>query len=258
MGKELQTPWIHNTLIDGESSLAYDLFQGIGEPQVGFVTGLHGHEAVVIGIVRTALNHRTVTGELKYSHIRISHAHPAAIHARTRDGDGVDINRQFPVPGEMPTHPRARLLRLCTDKFPLHYMFSFHEDHEDSPAPFYFYDIPQHTDDSIAEDLVHRLRKNLVGVIKKQGFGTFTGSDAPDLGNWITDGYVQTTASDHYDTTYETHLVDLGARGLGSVKRAFVFEIPGCGTRAEKQLHVHLVLDTFILPFLNETLSHTR
>lgn len=255
MRKEIHTSLIKDTLVEGESALAYELFQGIGVPRFGVVTGYHGHEYQVIGVLRTKMNHRIVTGKLRHSHVRVFHAHPAAIHARTREGDGVDINRQFPEPGAEPTHPRARLLRELTErKFPIEYVFSIHEDNEGPPSPFYFYDIPQHTNDQPMEHLVHGLRGDLIGAIKQQGFKTFTGLDAPDLGNWIEDGFVQTTASDHYDKTFETHMVDLGARGTGGVKRSFVFEVPGTGSRGEKEYHVDLILDRFILPFLNAAL----
>src|SRR5450830_731582 len=94
----------------GDSLLAYEQFHGVGQPEVEFLTGVHGHEFTVIGIARTELSRRTVTGELKHSHVRISHAHPAAIDARDKKGNDIDLNRAFP-PGEMPTYPGAILFR---------------------------------------------------------------------------------------------------------------------------------------------------
>lgn len=210
----------------------------------------------MIGIARTELSRRTVTGELKHSHVRISHAHPAAIDARSKKGNDIDLNRAFP-PGEMPTYPGAILFRRVTDQFPIKYIFSFHEDHEPPGLPFYFYDIPRHVNDSATEDLVHHLRDNLVGALRREGFRTHTGLDDPNdpvLGYWVENGYVQQTAPDHYDTSSEVHFVDLGARGMSPAERAFVFEVPGFESRAVKKAHVDLILDTFVLPFIREAI----
>lgn len=257
MRKELPTPFTTETLVEGDSSLQYYQFHGMGKPETAFVSGIHGHEFGVIGIARTELDRRTVTGQLKHSHVHISHAHPPAIHAKEKLGNDIDLNRAYPVPAEMPVYPGAKLLRRVADQFPIKYIFSFHEDHEPPGLPFYFYDIPRHLQDTAAEDLVYRLRGDLMRAVHKHGFKTHTGLDDkndPVLGNWIENGYVQTTASDHYDTTYEVHMTDLGARGMGTVQRAFVFEIPGFVSRAEKKAHVDLILDTFVLPFLEAAL----
>lgn len=245
-----RTPFCKDFLFyDQNKKLEYEVFHGFGEPNFAVVTGYHGHEYGVIGRLRTMLNRRISTGKLRHSHVRVFYAHPEAVHARTREANGIDINRQFSEPGEMPAYPQAQLLRKMADKFPLLYVFSFHEDNE---YPFYFYDIPQHTNDAVMENRAKRLRDGLIEAVKQQGLATYSGPD--DLGYQIRDGYVLTPAPENYDNTYETHLVDLGARGLGTVVRSWVFEIPGHETIDQKQQHVSLILDKFVLPFTSETL----
>jgi len=262
MGKELFTPLTKEVLKEGDSSLVCHQFQGVGKVESGFVTGLHGLEYRVINIVQSELNTNRVTGALRHSHIHISHAHPDAIRARTRKGNGVDINRQFVTPGDTPSYPGARLLKKAVGAFPVKYLFSFHEDHpdpqdpHDSPRPFYYYDIPQPSRDLSVDALVDRLNGHLIASLRRKGFSTFTGIDDPDdlhLGSHFDNGYAK-VPSTYYDTTFETHMVDLGARGLSTVQRAFVFEIPGRATLGEKKVHVHEIFKTFITPFICEAL----
>jgi hypothetical protein len=257
MPERLQTPFSKGILVhdqDKNTNLEYEVFRGIGEPNSAFVAGHHGQEYRVIGRLRTALNQRIITGDLRHSHIRVFYAHPGAIQARTREANGVDINREFPA-GEMPTYPQAMLLRRVIDKFPIKYLFSFHEDYVDEPHPFYMYDDTQNTHDLVMEQRVQRLWNVLNGTLKQQGFETYTGLD--DLGNQIINGYVRTTTSDHYDRTLESYLVDLGRRGIGQVQRSFTFEVPGHESIAVKQTYLKHILGEFVIPIISETLPIT-
>jgi hypothetical protein len=262
MGKELFTPLTKEVLKEGDSSLVCHQFQGVGKVESGFVTGLHGLEYRVINIVQSELNTNRVTGALRHSHIHISHAHPDAIRARTRKGNGVDINRQFVTPGDTPSYPGARVLRNMVSASPITYIFSFHEDHpdpqnpQDTQRPFYVYDIPRPNSNKKTDRLVDRLHKNLIASLSRFGFSVFTGIDDPgdaNLGVEFKNGYGN-APSTVYDASFETHMVDLGARGHGTVERAFVFEIPGHASPLEKQAHVGQIFGSFILPFLSEAL----
>jgi hypothetical protein len=264
MMPELQTPFSKDFLGHDEATkLDFEEFRGIGEPEIEVVVGAHGQEFQIINIVRTSLNRRIITGEFQQSHIRVFHAHPEAIRVRHRWAPGrIDINRKFPL-GEMPVYPPAMLLRELADKFPIKYVFSFHEDKVRKRHPFYFFDTPQPIRDPIVDERVLRLRDDLINAIKQQKFGhplgaTYTGGSEDDLTFNAVDGYAF-APSNEYDGSYETHLVDLGARGMGTVQRAFVFEIPGHARREIKQMHVDLILDKFVIPFISETLvSHPQ
>jgi hypothetical protein len=259
MMPELSTPFSKDILVHDEAArLEYEVFRGIGEPQVEIVAGAHGQEFGIVNILRTSLNRRIIAGEFLHSHIRIFRAHPEALRVRHRKAPGgIDINREFPA-GEMPEYPPARLLREVADQFPIKYVFSFHEDYVRKRHPFYFFDIPQPVKDPIEDERVQRLRDDLIAALKQQKFrhplgATYTGGSEDDLSFYANDGYAF-TPSNEYDRSYETHLVDLDARGTGTVQRAFVFDIPGHVQRKTKQMYVDLILDKFIIPFLSETL----
>lgn len=262
MRKESQIFYKKETLAEGKSLPVCHRFQGVGDIASLFITGIHGLERGVIPIVQSQLSSRRFTGELRYSHMHIPNAHPEAIRAGTRTGGGVDLNRQYTTPGEMPVHPGARLLRNLVSASPIKYIFSFHEDHPDpndpgqETRPFYVYDIPQSNSNKKTDRLVDRLNKNLIASLSRFGFSVFTGIDDPkdaSLGVEFNNGYGKAPSIIH-DASFETHMVDLGARSVGTVERAFVFEIPGTATSLEKQAHVSQIFGSFILPFLSEVL----
>lgn len=265
MRVESQIFYKKETPVEGKSSPACHTFHGIGDIKSLFITGIHGLESGVIPIVQSQLSSRMFTGELKHSHMHIPNAHPEAVRAGTRTGGGVDLNRQYKIPGEIPVHPGARLLRNMVSVSPISYIFSFHEDHPDSndlgqkARPFYVYDIPRPHSNKKTDSLIDRLHKNLIASLSRSGFSVFTGIDDPadaNLGVDFTNGYGK-APSTVYDKSFETHMVDLGARGHGTVERAFVFEIPGHATPSEKQAHVGQIFGSFILPFLSEALPLT-
>ena len=265
MGKESQIFYKKETPAEGKSSPACHRFQSSGAIECLFITGIHGLECGVIPIVQSQLSTRRFTGELKHSHMHIPNAHPEAVRAGTRTAAGIDLNRQYKIPGEMPVHPGARLLRNMVSSSPIAYIFSFHEDHPDpnnpeqDARPFYVYDIPRPNSNKKTDRLVDRLHKNLIASLSRFGFSVFTGIDDPgdaNLGVEFKNGYGNAPSTVH-DASFETHMVDLGARGHGTVERAFVFEIPGHATPFEKQVHVSQIFGSFILPFLQEALPLT-
>ena len=85
MMPELPTPFSKDILVNNEATrLEYEVFRGIGEPEVEFVSGMHGQEFGIVNILRTSLNRRIIEGKFIRSHIRIFRAHPEALRARHR------------------------------------------------------------------------------------------------------------------------------------------------------------------------------
>lgn len=215
-------------------------------PTALFVAGLHGDEAGIIEPLYTMLD--TFTGTGIGDHIRVMQANPEAVKRATRTVDGVDLNRQF-IDAVSVDHPQAKLLadtiRTHQDVYTV---FSFHEDRDQDG--FYMYYHPFDADFGQNDQLILNLKDRLCGAIKDAGFGTFSGIDDPGLQNTVVDGFIAYPADGVPDKTFEMWAANAKGNGHPHMRRSFVFEVPSSMTPERKQEMLHIVFETFILPYL--------
>lgn len=239
-------------------------FEQFGEnPNSLFISGIHGDEKGVIGRLRTQLNRTMVVyPRLLNNVLRVFQAYPEAISAGTRgvvSGTRMDdLERSFPKPGRGEiSHPQAVLLAELLKNYPdLEFLFSFHEDTrwnspDDYVPKFYIYDVSR-TGNEKDQQTVTNLCKELIAKIKKKFRDNIvhSGIDDYELQIEIDDGYKLTPAVDFEVGDFETYAVETGRIGKSKIKRAFFFEIPTDLTIAEKDKMVALILNDFIIPFL--------
>ncbi len=211
------------------------------KPRALFVSGIHGDECEVIPYLRAAINTCAASGALS-EYAVIFEAYPETVEDKTRKWrDGTDGNRIFNALNPEPVEPQAALLHRALTILPqLSALFSFHmhvSDEGDPRTPFYFYYAPRYQgqDEYLR---VQTLREKLNFALREQGFATYTGLDAEDLGHEVVDGYVYTPADMEDDGSFETYAL---YRGL---KSAFTFEV------LPDDNMMSIIFQEFILPFL--------
>ncbi|WP_255168253.1 succinylglutamate desuccinylase/aspartoacylase domain-containing protein [Natrononativus amylolyticus] len=90
-GQDETTTYVIESAVDGPTALV--------------IGGIHGDEPAGFEAAANATGWEIDAGTL----VVIPEAYPSAVEAGTREYDGIDINKQFPV-GEEPTTPHARAL----------------------------------------------------------------------------------------------------------------------------------------------------
>ncbi len=264
MNKELPTPFKTETLFhESGDRLVVELFQGIGDPRVLFVSKIHLNELQVAGRQRTHINRRIITGDFPLSHVRVFQVCPE--NSNDRYLHGLDLNRQFLHPLEPLIHSRASLLRELTTQFPIEYIFSSHQYHPkrdtkgnllEPHRPFHFYHIDPSQHEVGHKPLVRDYRNRLISSIKSAGYDVYSGPDDPDISPLsFEDGYLYTPAFENIDHTFETDAVLRGALGTKTVvKEAYVFEISEQLPLADKKRQVEITMDEFALPYVKTVL----
>ncbi len=219
------------------------------EPTSMFVAGIHGDEYEIILPLKRILEQRTATKpQLFGSHIRVMEAFPKALHAKSRKSDDADLNRQFGVK-HYPDYPQAKLLADCLlEHKSLTTLFSFHEDLEEDR--FYFYYQPSRDDTGDLDPTIEKLRGNLISRVESMGIPLYDGIDDIDLGYWVDRGFCAVAADSSHDDTFEMWAIRNELHDHPSMKRAFLFEVPGKLPVAKKELLLQAIMDTFVEPYL--------
>lgn len=219
------------------------------EPTSLFIAGIHGDETDIIEPLRRILKEKTATDpRLLGAHLRVMEAHPKALQQHTRKAGDIDLNRQFGVK-HYPDYPQAKLLADCLlEHKSVDTIFSFHEDLEEDR--FYFYYQPTREAEGTIDRELDMLRENLITRVEALGVPLYDGIDDIDLGFWVNRGFCAVASDALHDNTFEMWAVQKELHEHPSMKRVFLFEIPGKLPVERKEILLRTIMDTFVGPYL--------